>query len=76
MAQQNSMRVACELTFRQTMYVYYINYIISNFIFFRAQPILSKLKMATKVDNIAILCEDFVNKGLKYLPFWNLVSVI
>ena len=32
--------------------------------------------MATKVDNTIDLYEDFVDKGLRYLPFWNLVSVI
>jgi len=38
-------------------------------------PILLKLKMATKMDKTT-LYEDFINKGLKFLPFWNLVSVI
>jgi hypothetical protein len=37
-------------------------------------PISLKLKMATKIDNTA-LYEELVYKGLKFLPFWNLVSI-
>ena len=32
--------------------------------------------MATKTDNTATLYEHLVDKGLKFLPFWNLVSMI
>jgi hypothetical protein len=32
--------------------------------------------MATNMDNIAALYENLVDKGLKFLPFWNLVSII
>ena len=38
-------------------------------------PILSRLKMTTKMDK-TVLYEDLINKSLKFLPFWNLVSVI
>jgi len=75
MAQQNSMKLACQLTFKQNLYVYFIN-IISHlsFIFLRAQSILSRLKMATKINNTTALY-DLVDEGLKFLPFWNLVSL-
>jgi len=55
MAQQNSMKLACQLTFEQNL----------------AQPILLKLKMATKMDNT--LYKDLVDKSLEFLPFWNLI---
>jgi hypothetical protein len=32
--------------------------------------------MATNMDNIAVLYENLVDEGLKFLPFWNLVSII
>jgi hypothetical protein len=54
MAQQNSMKLACQLTFKQNL-----------------APISSRLKMAT---NKASLYEDLVDKGLKFLPFWNLIT--
>ncbi|KAF8502139.1 hypothetical protein F5888DRAFT_1918820 [Russula emetica] len=57
MAQQNSIKLACQLTFKQNL----------------AQPILSKLKMATKMDNTAALYKHLIDRGLKFLPFWNLI---
>jgi len=57
MAQQNSMKLACQLTFKQNL----------------AQSILSRLKMATKMDNITLLYKHLVDRGLKFLPFWNLI---
>ena len=48
MAQQNSMRVACELTFKQTMYAYYINYITSNFMFLEINLFFQDLKWQLK----------------------------
>ena len=77
MAQQNSMKFACQLTFKQILYVYFIN-IILHLLFiciFRAQPILLKLKMAIKIDKTAALYKHLVDTGLKLLPSWNLVSV-
>jgi len=53
-AQQNSLKLACQLTFKQNL----------------TQSIFSRLqKMTTKIDNVY---EDLVNKGLEFLPFWNL----
>ena len=75
MAQQNSIKLACQLTFKQNLYVYLINILSYLIYIFRAQPILSKLKMATKTDNTASYME-LVDKGLEFLPFWNLVSII
>ncbi|KAN0115583.1 hypothetical protein V8E52_006702 [Russula decolorans] len=57
MAQQNSTKLACHFTFKQNL----------------ARSILLKLKMATNMDNIAILYENLVDEGLKFLPFWNLI---
>jgi len=57
LAQQNSIKLGCQLTFKQNL----------------AQPILSKLKMATKMDNTATLYNNLVDRGLKFLPFWNLI---
>lgn len=44
------------------------------FYVFRAQPILPRLQMANKMDNI--LYENLIKDGLRFLPFWNLVSMI
>ncbi|KAF8505406.1 hypothetical protein F5888DRAFT_432629 [Russula emetica] len=58
MAQQNFMKLACQLTFKQNI-----------------APILLKLQMAKKTDNI-LLYEYLIRDGLRFLPFWNLVSEI
>jgi len=42
----------------------------------RAQPTLSKLKIATKKDNITALYKHLVDMGLKLLQCWNIVSII
>jgi hypothetical protein len=75
MAQQNSIRLACELTFKQNLYVYLIIIILWLFYVFRASNIF-KLNKAAKMDNEAVLYKYLINKGLKFLPFWNFVSVI
>jgi hypothetical protein len=76
MAQQNSMKFACQLTFKQNLYVYFIDIILHLLYLYilRTQSILSKLKLATKMENTAALYEHLVDRGLKFLPFWNLVS--
>jgi hypothetical protein len=57
MAQQNSMKLACQIIFKQNL----------------AQPILLKFKMATKMNDATALYEHLVEMGIKFLPSWNLV---
>ena len=42
---------------------------------FRASIFL-KLKTVTKMDDTTALYKHLIKQGLKFLPFWNLVSVI
>ncbi|KAF8498714.1 hypothetical protein F5888DRAFT_1633932 [Russula emetica] len=58
-AQQNSIKLACQKTFKENL----------------TQSILLKLKMATKMNNMADLYEDLLNKGLEFLPFWNTIRI-
>ncbi len=77
MAQQNSMKLACQLTFEQTLYVICVLYEIigvTHFYVSRALPIFSRLTMAIKKNNTD-LSRELVEIALKFLPFWNLVSM-
>jgi len=39
-----------------------------------AQPFLLRFKIATKKKDKIALYKDLVNKGLKFLPFWNMIN--
>ncbi len=76
MAQQNSIKLACQLTFEQTLYVTCVLYEIigeTHFYISRALPIFSRLKVVVKRDNMDLF-REYVEMALKFLPFWNLVS--
>ncbi len=76
MAQQNSIKLACQLTFEQTLYVTCVSHEIigvTHFYVSRALPIFSRLKVAVKRDNMDLF-RGLVKMALRFLPFWNLVS--
>jgi hypothetical protein len=74
MAQQNSMKLACQLTFKQNLYVYFIYTVLYHiYLYVFRASIFSRLRMA---NNKAALYEHLVDMGLKFLPFWNSVSTI
>jgi hypothetical protein len=76
MAQQNSIKFACQLIFKQNLYVYIINTIIFNiYIYIFRAFNFSKFKMAIKIDNIETLYNQYIDNTLRLLPFWNLVSI-
>ena len=69
------MKLACQLAFKQTLYVHFIN-IISHYLnIFRAQSILLKLKTITKINQTTTLYDYLINMSLQFLSFWNLVSI-
>ncbi|KAF8498202.1 hypothetical protein F5888DRAFT_1923063 [Russula emetica] len=61
MAQQNSIKLAYQQLFKFKDNI--------------AQSIFSKLKMATKTNDIADLYEYFIDKSLRFLPFWNMCEL-
>ncbi len=76
MAQQNSIKLACQLIFEQTLYVRCVLYEIigvTHFYVSRALPIISRFGIAVDRDNMDLFREH-VKMALRFLPFWNLVS--
>ncbi len=71
------MKLACQLTFEQTLYMICVLYEIigvTHFYVSRALLIFSRLTMAIKKNNTD-LSRELVEIALKFLPFWNLVSM-
>ncbi len=71
------MKLACQLTFEQTLYMICVLYEIigvTHFYVSRALPIFSRLTMAIKKNNTD-LSRELVEMALRFLPFWNLVSM-
>ena len=75
MAQQNSIKLGCQLTFKQNLYVYLI---ISYYLYiniFRSQTFSVKIDMQSSITNTILYYKYFVYHSLIFLPFWNLVSI-